>query len=93
MEAEGQELLGLALQETLGASIEVVRHVGSGPDLLVTIPGGAVFAVEVKSVASRAEPAPIANALQTWDAQLKSMRHETGEHVVGVVVAGALPEA
>jgi hypothetical protein len=52
-----------------------------------------VFSVEVKSVASRAEPAQIAHALQTWDAQLESMRDETGEHVVGVVVAGVVPEA
>ena len=93
VEGEGQEVLGRALQEALGGSIEVVRRVGSGPDLIVSIPGGTVFAVEVKSVANRAEPAPIANALQTWDAQLESMRHETGEHVVGVVVAGVLPEA
>jgi hypothetical protein len=82
-----------ALQEALEGSIDIARRHQDGPDLIVSIPGGSTFAVEVKGVASRAEPGPIANALRTWDAELESMRHETGDDVFGVVVAGAVPDA
>ncbi len=91
--ADAEEALIRALREGLEGSIDVVRGPQKGPDLIVSLRGGGSFAVELKGVAARAEPGPIANVLRTWDAQLDSMRHETGENVVGVVVAGAVPEA
>jgi hypothetical protein len=81
-----------ALREALEGSIDIVRSPNDGPDLIVSIPGGTTFVVEVKSVATRAEPGPIANALRTWDAQLESKRQTTGGPVLGVVVAGAVPD-
>ena len=81
-----------ALREALEGSIDIVRSPKDGPDLIVSMPGG-TFAVEVKGVAKRAEPGPIANALPGWDAELETMRRTTGDHVLGVVVAGAVPEA
>jgi hypothetical protein len=93
VETEAQEAFVRALQEVLGGSVHIVRGDQAGPDVLVSIPGSGALAVEVKGVANRAEPGPIANALQAWDVQLESMRHETADDVVGVVVAGAVPDA
>lgn len=90
---EAEEVLVRALQEAVNGSIDVVRGRQDGPDLVVSVPGGAVFDVEVKSVANRAEPGPIANALPTWDAQLESMRRKTGNTVIGVLIANVVPDA
>lgn len=90
---DAEEALVRALSEALEASIDIVSSPEDGPDLIVSIPGGTTFAVEVKGVANRAEPGPIANALRTWDAQLESIRQTTGDPVLGVVVAGAVPDA
>jgi len=91
--ADAEEALIRALREALGGSVDIVRGHEAGPDLLVSIPEAGTYGVEVKSVAARAEPDRIARSIRGWDAQLEAMRHETGEHVVGVVVAGVLPVA
>jgi hypothetical protein len=90
--AEAEEALVAALHEALADSIDVTVGPVHGPDLVVSVPGAGTFGVEVKAVAHRAEPGPIANALRTWDGQLVAMRETTGTRVVGVVVAGAVPE-
>ena len=91
--ADAEEALIRGLREALENSIKVNHGHPEGPDLVVSMPGSDTFAVEVKGVAKRAEPGQIANALPGWDAELESMRRTTGEHVLGVVVAGAVPEA
>jgi hypothetical protein len=93
LEIEAADVLVRALREALQGTIDIVRERPNGPDLVVSTPGGTVFAVEVESVADRAEPGPIAHALPTWDAHLESMRHATGHPVVGVLVANVVPEA
>jgi hypothetical protein len=94
VEAEAEEAVARALQEALGGSIELVRRPGtSGPDLTVSVAGGSTVAVEVKGIAARAEPGPIANALPTWDAQVEALRRTSTDPVVGVIVAAAVPDA
>jgi hypothetical protein len=92
IEADAEEALIHALEEALDGSIDVVRSHERGPDLTISIPGSAPIAVEVKGVAARAEPGPIATALPNWDAQLEAMRHKSASHVIGVVVASAVPD-
>lgn len=89
---EAEEALVAALADALADSIDVAVGPLHGPDLVVSVPGAGTFGVEVKAVAHRAEPGPLANALRTWDGQLDAMRNRTGTDVVGVVVAGAVPE-
>lgn len=62
------------------------------PDLIVTLPDGRTLAIEVKSV-SRAEPGPIANALRTWEPDLRRRRGAHDAAVVGIVVASSVAEA
>jgi hypothetical protein len=93
VEADAADALVRALTEALEGSIKIVRQPKDGPDFLVSVPGGGIVAVEMKAVAARAEPGPIANTVRTWNTELESMRRETGQHVVGVLVAGAVPEA
>jgi hypothetical protein len=90
--AEAEEALVAALGEALADSIDVAVGPVHGPDLVVSVPGAGTFGVQVKAVAHRAEPGPLANALRTWDEQLDALRDRTGTHVIGVVVAGAVPE-
>ena len=92
IETDAAEALIHALEEALEGSIDVVRIRGGGPDFTVAIPGSAPIAVEVKGVAARAEPGPIATALLNWDAQLESLRHNFASHIIGVVVASAVPD-
>src|SRR5215212_5851736 len=92
IEADAEEALVHALEEALEGSIDVVRIHEGGPDLTVSIPGSAPIAVEVKGVAARAEPGPIATALPNWDAQLEALRDKSASHVIGVVVASAVPD-
>lgn len=82
-----------ALRGALQNSVEVSAGPAGGPDLVVALPAAGTLAVEIKAVATRAEPGPIANALRMWDAELASMRSRTGTPVVGVVVAGTIPDA
>jgi hypothetical protein len=89
---DAKEALVHALEEALGGSIDVVRIHEGVLDLTVSIPGSAPIAVEVKGVAARAEPGPIATALPNWDAQLEALRDKSASHVVGVLVASAVPD-
>jgi hypothetical protein len=82
-----------ALREVLEGAVDIARSERGGPDLVVSVPAGAQFGIEVKGVATRAEPGPISNALKTWDAQLVALGDATGTTVRGVVVAAAVPDA
>ncbi len=77
----------------MGVGIDVVQSPDSGADLTLALPQRPPVAIEVKAVAQRAEPGPVANALRTWNEQLVGMRGSTGGEVYGVVVAAAIPEA
>ncbi len=91
--SEAEAALSRALQRVLGDGFEVVHSPGSGPDLTITLPHGPPVVIEVKAVAHRAEPGPVANALRTWNERLVGLRRSTGNSVYGVVVAAAIPEA
>lgn len=90
--ADAEEALVHALHEALEGSIDVVRVHEGGPDLTVSILGSAPIAIDVKGVAARAEPGPIASALPNWDAQLEALRHKSASPIIGVVVASAVPD-
>jgi hypothetical protein len=91
--SEAETALSRALQSVLGDGFDVVHSPDSGPDLTIAPPHGPPVAIEVKAVARRAEPGPVANALRTWDERLRGLRRSTGGEVYGVVVAAAIPEA
>jgi hypothetical protein len=89
--ADAADALVRALKEAVAGSIGVLgRHEG-GPGLTVSIPGHTPITIEVRGVAARAEPGQIAHALPAWEAQLEALRHNAAGHVVGVVVASAIP--
>ena len=93
VKADAEAAFIQALEQALAGSVDVTSGEPGGPDLYVSVPGGPTFAVEVKGIATRAEPGPVANALKTWDRQLASVGKATGDDVIGVVVAAALPDA
>jgi len=90
--AEAEGALVDALREALGSSVGVATGPARGADIIVSLPHGGTVAVEVKAVAQRAEPGRIADALNTWESKLASVRDRTSAPVVGVVVAAAVPE-
>src|SRR4051794_23361697 len=91
--ADGEASLVRALRGVLGDGIHVARAPHPGTGLTIAWPHGPVVALEVKALARRAEPGPVANALPTWDDELRALRRSTGFEVYGVVVAAAVPEA
>jgi hypothetical protein len=92
IEADAEKALIHALGEAFEGSVDVVRNRDGGPDLTVAIRGSAPIAVEVRGVAARAEPGAIAHALTKWDVQLEALRHKSASHLIGVVVASAVPD-
>jgi hypothetical protein len=83
-----------ALREVLEEAIEIAPGVGNQPDFVVSVPGGRAFGIEVKGVATRAEPGPISSALRrTWDEEVAELSRDAGTDVCGVVVAAAVPDA
>jgi DNA-binding transcriptional ArsR family regulator len=91
--ADAEDAFVAALSEALQHSLEIAAGPPDGPDLLIALPGGGTLATEIKAIATRAEPGPITDSLRTWDAELAAMRSHTATPVVGVVVAGAIPDA
>lgn len=91
--ADAKSALAGALASVLGDAVRVDTGQNDGPDLLITRTDGSTVAIEVKAVARRAEPGPVANALRTWNEQLDGLRTSTKGAVYGVVVAAAVPEA
>ena len=51
------------------------------------------MAIEIKAVARRADPGPVAHALKTWIGQHDMLRTLTTDDIYGVIVAAAVPEA
>lgn len=77
----------------VGAAARVADGPADGPDVVVASGHGSVVSIEVKAVASRAEPGRIATALPGWNEQLRGLRHKVGDDVYGVLVADTIPSA
>jgi len=92
IQADAEAALVAALRNVLD-DVVVSPRPGGGSDLVLSVPGGRDLAIEVKGVATRAEPGRVAHALATWDAQLEAVRAQSRDDVVGVVVAAAVPDA
>ena len=93
VDADAETALERALTSVLGDAARVERGQDPGPDLVVTFTDGSTVAIEVRAVAWRAEPGPVANALSMWTEQLDGLRGLTKGGVYGVVVATAVPGA